>query len=147
MKKYWTYILIFLLLGCKTKKQVLRTEIRTSDTLIVKSEMIKAPVLNQALTIEQICDTVTGEVVRFKKVFVVDGDSIEILTNDNNQLQVKISQLEKLVKQKDSIASVKESENTMVSENTIYKKDWRWIFSALAIGFSIGIIKPWRFFI
>lgn len=145
MKNCYTVLLIILLFGCRTKREVLKTEVRTSDSLFVKTETIKAPVLNQSLTIEQICDTITGEVVRFKKVFVVDGDSIQILTDVNNSLQIKISQRERTISEKDSIIQKLRSDITSISETVIYKKNWNWIFGALVLGFAIGLIRPWRY--
>lgn len=145
MKKYWPLLLIVLLTGCRTKKEVIKTEVRTSDSLFVKTETIKAPVLNQSLTIEQICDTITGEVVRFKKVFVVDGDSIQILTDVNNSLQIKISQRERTISEKDSIIQKLRSDITSISETVIYKKNWNWIFGAFTFGLVIGVLRPWKY--
>lgn len=144
MKNFLLIILSILAFGCRSKKEVLKTEVRTSDTLFIKSEVIKAPVLNQSLTIEQICDTVTGEVVRFKKVFVVDGDSIEILTNNNNELSFRINYLERILKEKDSLAKSIESKALSESYKVIHKKDYNWIFAAFLIGLTIGWIRPWR---
>ena len=145
MKKYVLILAILVLSSCRSKKEVLKTEVKTSDTLFVKSETIKAPVLNQSLTIQQICDSVTGEVVRFKKVFVVDGDSIQVLTDVNNSLQIKINQRERTLSEKDSIIRSLKSELSSISETVIYKKDWYWIFGALALGVAIGFFRPWRF--
>lgn len=145
MKNYLILILIVLLTGCRAKKELLKTEVRQSDSLFVKSEVIKAPVLNQSLTIEQICDTITGEVVRFKKIFVVDGDSIQVLTDVNNSLQIKINQRERTLSEKDSIIRSLKSELSSISERVIYKKDWYWIFGALFVGMAVGLFKPWRF--
>lgn len=140
------YILaILLLVGCRAKKETLKAEVKQSDTLVVKSEVIKAPVLNQSLLIEQVCDTITGEVVRFKKVFVVDGDSIEVLTNANNELSIKISQRERELQKSDSTVQKLKEQLSSVSETIIYRKDWNWIFGALAVGFLIGFFRPWRF--
>lgn len=143
-----TKIVIFLMLilfGCRTKKEVLKTEVKTSDTLYVKTETIKAPVLNQSLIIEQICDTITGEVVRFKKVFVIDGDSIQVLTDVNNSLQIKINQRERTLSQKDSIIQKLRKELSEVSEKVVYKKDWNAILWFSIVAFAIGAIRPWRF--
>src|SRR5690606_24241705 len=50
---------LILLSSCRAKK-IEKTEIKRSDTLIVKKEVIKAPVLSQTLTFLEICDTITG---------------------------------------------------------------------------------------
>lgn len=145
MKSTITILAILLLVGCRTKKEVLKTEVKTSDTLYVKTETIKAPVLNQSLIIEEICDTITGEVVRFKKVFVIDGDSIQVLTDVNNSLQIKINQRERTLSQKDSIIKSLRHELSNISQRTIYKKDWYWIIGGFILGLAIGAIRPWRF--
>lgn len=145
MKTLIPALCILLLVSCRTKKEVLKTEVKQSDTLIVKSEVIKAPVLNQSLTIHEICDSITGEVVRFEKIFVVDGDSINILTDANNSLHIRINQRERDLSTKDSIIRVLRSQLKSVSETVIYKKDWKWIIGAAAIFFAIGFFRPWRF--
>jgi uncharacterized protein YcfL len=148
MKNTIYIIAILLLVGCRAKKETLKTEIKQSDTLIVKSEVIKAPVLNQSLLIEQICDTITGEVVRFKKVFVVNGDSIQILTNEKNELSIKISQRERELEKKDSIVQKLKEQLSQVSEKVIIKKHWPSIFWSFGIGVALGIMlmifKPWK---
>lgn len=131
--------------GCRTKKEILKTEVRTSDSLFIKTETIKAPVLNQSLVIEQICDTITGEVVRFKKIFVVDGDSIQVLTDVNNSLQIKINQRERTISKKDQMIRSLQEQMSMISEQVVFKKDWKWILAAFIFGMALGVIRPWRF--
>ncbi len=138
------FLIVVLLTSCRAKK-VEKTEVRQSDTLIVKKEQIKAPNLNHTLTIHEICDSITGEVVKFRDVFVIDGDSIEILTNENNQLIRRIKANERVISEKDSIISVREEKAVSVSEIVRYRIDWKWTLGTLAIGLAIGLIKPWRF--
>lgn len=133
-----------LLASCRAKK-IERTEVRQSDTLIVKKEQIKAPNLNHTLTVHDICDSITGEVVKFRDVFVIDGDSIEILTNENNQLIRRIKAHERIISEKDSIISLKEEKAVSVSETVRYRIDWKWTLGALVLGLAVGLIKPWRF--
>lgn len=137
-------LLLLLIGGCRAKK-VERTEVKRSDSLIVKREVIKAPVLNHSLTIHEICDTITGEVVRFEKVFVVDGDSIQLLTTANNTLKLQIKARERIISEKDSIISVKEEKAVSVSETVRYRIDWSWTLGALVVGLVIGLTKPWRY--
>ena len=133
-----------LLGGCRAKK-VERTEIRQSDTLIVKKEVIKAPVMNHSLTIHEICDSITGEVVRFEKVFVVDGDSIELLTTANNTLKLQIKARERTLSERDSEVSRVRKELREASEVVRYRIDWSWTLGALVVGLVIGLTKPWRY--
>lgn len=137
---------VVLLASCRAKK-IERTEIRQSDTLIVKRETIRAPNLNHTLTVHDICDSITGEVVKFRDVFVIDGDSIEILTNENNQLIRRIKAHERIISEKDSIISVREESVVNVSETVRYRIDWKWTLGALVLGLGIGLIKPWKYII
>lgn len=147
MRNYILILLVTILAtGCKSK-QVHRTEVRQSDTLIVKKEVIKAPVMNHSLTIHEICDTITGEVVRFEKVFVVDGDSIELLTTANNTLKLQIKARERIISEKDSEVSRVRKELREASEVVRYRMDWSWTLGALIVGLVIGLSKPWRYII
>lgn len=146
MKKYWPLILILLLTGCRAKKELLKTEVRQSDSLFVKSEVIKAPVLSESLIIENICDSITGEVIRFKKVFVVNGDSITLLTDKNNALRLNINNMERTLSEKDVLIQKLKEELSQVKETVIYKKHLPSILIALLIGFAIGLVRPWRWF-
>src|SRR5690606_2650359 len=114
------FLAVALLSSCRAKK-VERTEVRRSDTLIVKKEVIKAPVLNHSLTIHEICDSITGEVVRFEKVFVVDGDSIELLTTANNTLKLQIKARERTLSERDSEVSRIREELAEAKETVRYR--------------------------
>lgn len=138
-------VLLFFIGGCRAKKDI-RTEVRQSDTLIVKREVIKAPVLNQALTIHEICDTITGEVVRFEKVFVVDGDSIRLVTDANNALKLEIKARERVLKEKDSTIDRLRKTSKEVSETIRYRTDWQTLLISIVLAFLVGLIRPWRFF-
>ena len=140
------FLAVALLGGCRAKK-VERTEVQRSDTLIVKKEVIKGPVLNHSLTIHEICDSITGEVVRFEKVFVVDGDSIQLLTTANNTLKLEIRARERTISEKDSEISRIKEEASSTSEVVRYRIDWSWTLGALVVGLVIGLTKPWRYLI
>lgn len=140
------FLAVVLLSSCRAKK-VERTEVRHSDTLIVKKEVIKAPVLNHSLTIHEICDSITGEVVRFEKVFVVDGDSIQLLTDANNTLKLQIKARERTLSERDSEVSRVRKELREASDVVRYRIDWSWTLGALVVGLVIGLAKPWRYLI
>lgn len=144
MKTLYLLIIIILLSSCRAKK-VMRTEVRQSDTLIIKKEVIKAPNLNQTLTIQEICDTITGEVVRFEKVFVIDGDSIKLLTDANNSLKLEIKARERIISEKDSLISRNDKTVLETSETVRYRIDWNWVLGAFVVGLAIGWVRPWKY--
>lgn len=137
-------IILALFSSCKSK-QVHRTKVRQSDTLIVKKEVIKAPILNHSLTIHEICDSITGEVVRFEKIFVVDGDSIQLLTDANNTLKLQIKARERTLSEKNSEVSRVRKELLEASRVVRYRIDWSWTLGAFVVGFVVGLTKPWRY--
>ena len=109
MKKILLWILLVVSIsGCKSKQPMTKIESKKVDSIYIKTETVRSPVLTDILTIQEICDTVTGEVIRFKKIFVINGDSIEVLTNEKNELNIKVSQLSKELKRLDSVSKTKE---------------------------------------
>lgn len=137
-------LLLLLIGGCKSK-QVHRTEVNRSDTLIVKKEVIKAPVLSQTLTFLEICDTITGLPRSVEYIHVVDGDSIKLLTTANNTLKLQIKARERTISEKDSEVSRVREELANVKETVRYPIDWTWFFGGIVGGFVIGLTKPWRY--
>ncbi len=128
--------------GCKSKQPITKIETKKVDSVYIKTEVIKSPVLTDILTIQEICDTVTGEVIRFKKVFVINGDSIEILTNEKNELNIKLSQLSKELKRKDSISQSKSVSEKSDKLRIEYRtpKIWYYISGALLLGWIFPAI-------
>jgi len=141
------FIALLLLLGSCRAKKVERTEVRQSDTLIVKKEVIKAPVLSQTLTFLEICDTITGLPRSVEYVHVVDGDSIKLLTTANNTLKLQIKARERTLSEKDSEVSRVREKLANVKETVRYRIDWTWFFGGIVGGFVIGLTKPWRYII
>lgn len=137
-------ILFLLIASCKPTKNATSLTIEKSDTLIVKSEIIKAPVLSESLVIHNICDTITNTVVRFEKVFTINGDSIKILTNKNNELSIEIDQREKELSKRDSIIRSKSSDSKYTSIKKIYRKDPYWIAAAFLLGYIFCKFKLGR---
>lgn len=146
MIKIKTILCAVLLFGCATKKRVQKVEVTQVDTIYVKQAIVKIPKVINETVVSNICDTVTKEVVRFKKVFVVDGDSLEILTNQNNELIIKNQRQERQLSRLDSVAKTQLFEKKEAKHKVIYKKDWWWIFGALGLGVLLGTVRPWRVF-
>lgn len=138
-------IILFVLVlisGCKSKQPITKIETKKVDSVYIKIEAIKSPVLTDILTIQEICDTVTGEVIRFKKVFVINGDSIEVLTNEKNELNIKVSQLSKELKRLDSISKSKSVSEKSDKLRIEYKtpKIWYYISGVLLFGWIFPAI-------
>ena len=132
--------------SCKARKVETIVKEKSSDTLIVKSEKITAPSLSQVLKIKELCDTTTAKAKEIEQVFVVNGDSIELLIGQNNNLELKIRALERTLEQNDSVVSTK-TKNVLKSKETIkYRINWIWIIGAFILGVVIEFIKPWRNF-
>src|SRR5690606_34858760 len=138
---------LLLLMGSCRAKKVERTEVHRSDTLIVKKEVIKAPVLSQTLTFLEICDTITGLPRSVEYIHVVDGDSIKLLTTANNTLKLQIKARERTLSEKDSEVSRVREKLANVKETVRYRIDWSWTLGALVVGLVIGLAKPWRYII
>ena len=142
MKILLIILLVVSISGCKSKQPMTKIESKKVDSIYIKTETVRSPVLTDILTIQEICDTVKGEVVRFKKVFVINGDSIEILTNEKNELNIKVSQLSKELKRLDSVSKTKEViEKTDKLEIKYKTPKYIWyIIGVLVVGWFIPAI-------
>lgn len=103
-------ILFVALLGsCGSRKKVQeRFEVRKSDTLLNKVEVLKsAPVLS-SLIVEELCgDSVQAK--EFVQRIVVEKDTIEIQVKDN-RLEVVVDRLEQVVHDKQQLISKSDRE-------------------------------------
>lgn len=128
------YLLCLLVIGCASKKSLIEkvSEVK-SDTIYSKIETITRPPILSSLTIEEVCDTITGKPKHFKQVFVVGQDTLE-LSIDNNNLRLNISQLEQIIKERDSIYKASKSETkTSLEENTVEYKTPKWCWYTLLV--------------
>lgn len=146
-----TYLPIILLLvcsmqwNCTTKKEVIYQDKVRVDTVHVK-EVVKVQVPGkETIVINDLCDSITKQPVKIRRIFVQNGDSLRILTNERNELIIENIQKDKELQRLDSI--VKTSTIKTVSNEKIiaYRKNWLWIFSALVVGFLLGLLRSWRF--
>ena len=139
--------LLTVLYGCGAKKTYEKTvETKLIDSTIRIKETLRTPPILSTLVIDEICDTTTQRPKKFNQSFVFNGDTLK-LSLQNNQLRFEIEQLQKEIKRKDSIA-VNNKQETVVKESTEivrYRLDWRWILGALAVGFGIGFLRPWKY--
>lgn len=138
------YLLILVATSCGSKKKVFTSVSKVTDSLIVKVEKVERPPLLSSLTIDEICDSVTNRPVKFKKIFVVKNDTIEISTIDN-QLRFKFQAQSEVIKQMRDELRVKDSELKESSEKVKYHTDFKLLLGALIVGLVIGWVRPWRF--
>ena len=70
--------------GCKAKQPLIETEVIKIDSLkIDKKEIIFAPVAS-SLTINELCDTITGKARPFKSEVVRGKDTIDLEVKNNS---------------------------------------------------------------
>jgi len=118
-------------------------ESKITDSVIVKIEQIKAPLLSETLIVPEICkDSIATE---FKKIYIRDNDTI-IVEIKNNQLTFDIRQKERIISQlKETVLKQKEElKEKKVKEVIAWKPIL--ILSAIILLFLIfptipGIIK------
>lgn len=103
--------LTVLLASCG-KKTYHTLEVKKSDSLFIKTEQIKAPLLNDVMIVPEICkDSIATE---FKRIYVRDTDTI-IVEVKNNELVLDVRQKERIISelrerihQKDTLISEQE---------------------------------------
>jgi hypothetical protein len=134
--------LIVLLASCG-RKTYHSIESKVTDSVIVKIEQIKAPLLSETLIVPEICkDSISTE---FKKIYIRDTDTIIVEIKDN-QLTFDIRQKERIISQlKETVLKQKEElKEKKVKEVIAWKPIL--ILSAIILLFLIfptipGIIK------
>ena len=93
------YLIIISAVGCGSSRKSVKVDSKKSDTLIVKTETIKAPVINDVMTIKEICkDSVLKE---FERVFIRETDTVTIQTVDGS-LSVRINQQSRILSERES---------------------------------------------
>ena len=118
-------------------------ESKVTDSVIVKIEQVKAPLLSETLIVPEICkDSIATD---FKKIYIRDTDTI-IVEIKNNQLTFDIRQKERIISQlKETVLKQKEElKEKKVKEVIAWKPIL--ILSAIILLFLIfptipGIIK------
>ena len=135
-----TLIVLFTSCGRKTYHSI---ESKVTDSVIVKIEQIKAPLLSETLIVPEICkDSIATE---FKKIYIRDTDTIIVEIKDN-QLTFDIRQKERIISQlKETVLKQREElKEKKVKEVIAWKPIL--ILSAIILLFLIfptipGIIK------
>lgn len=133
------------LCSCATRRVDSRVEVVQKDTVVIYKEVVQQAAQRDRLVIDDLCDSLKPRPIKFKKVYVHNGDSLRILTNERNQLIVENIKLSKILKVKDSLVTKKNSRDSSLVDRTVYRKDWVFIAITFIIGVLVGILKPWRF--
>jgi len=98
---------LFISCGRKTYHTL---EVKQSDSLFVKTEQIKAPLLNDVMIVPEICkDSIATE---FKRIYVRDTDTIIVEIKDN-QLTFDVRQKERIIS---SLKETIQQKSTLISE-------------------------------
>ncbi|QQO97075.1 hypothetical protein Nekkels1_70 [Cellulophaga phage Nekkels_1] len=143
MKKIAIFASVILMMGCRTKKEVLRTiSEKKIDSVYIKTTKEVSPPILSSLVIEEICDSVTALPKQFKQVYIIKKDTIRVEVKDNN-LQLDFNKVESLISQKDSIVKVKESEIRELKETnkTTLVTNWRLVI-ILSLVILVFIVFP-----
>jgi len=132
------YAFILFAMGCGTVKKNLHTVTTSvSDTLVVKTEVIKAPSLNSTLIIKELCDSITSEPKPFSQSFTVGKDTVFLEIVDN-ELLLNIEVLEKELLRRDSVERTSSKTVVDVSKKVIHKIPFKfWIYLVISIAANI----------
>jgi len=134
------YLLVIFIMGCAAKKNVYRNiSTKVTDTLILKTEVIKAPLLNSTLVIKELCDSITSKPKPFQQTFVVGKDTVFVKV-DNNQLTFKVEQLEKEILRRDSVKLTSSKEVIDVTKKETIRYRWAritWVFLSIIVVFIV----------
>ena len=135
-------LILLLLTSCKTTKSVEKVENIKNDSLVIRSISTVQPNILSSLVINDICDSFTNKPKQFRQIFVIDQDTMAISLKNNN-LNVEINQLKKIISQKDSVyKSSINSKNKSKKETIIKYRIPKWsIFVMLLIPLFILIPK------
>jgi 2-phospho-L-lactate transferase/gluconeogenesis factor (CofD/UPF0052 family) len=135
-------LILLFLTSCKSTKSVEKVETIKNDSLVIRSISTVQPNILSSLVINEICDTLTDKAKEFRQIFVIGQDTMAISLKNNN-LNVEINQLKRILKQKDSVYKNSISIQKELKKETIIKyRVPKWaIFLMLLIPLFILIPK------
>ena len=110
------YLFVILVLFTSCGRKTYKLEVKQSDSLIVRTEQIKAPLLNDVMVVPEICkDSIATE---FKRIYVRDTDTIIVEIKDN-ELVLDVRQKERIISElKETI----QKQHKEISEKRIITK-------------------------
>ena len=148
MKNYkiiFAYIIIILVMGCAAKKKEYQSvSTAKSDTLILKTESVVLPPLATSITVNELCDSLTGKPKEFSQYVAMGKDTVFIEVLDN-ELLFRYSQLEKVIKQQDSVIKIKNKEVIDVKKSEFIEYRWAritWVLLGIVVLFLILPVIP-----
>ncbi|WP_456867585.1 hypothetical protein [Galbibacter sp. BG1] len=143
--------LLFLLGGCGPEKEILKivSSLKESDSIYIKNETIKTPPGKQVLSIQHICDTITGKAKVIRQTIVRDGDSIDLLIDEKNNLTLSISNQEKTISELNTeITDLRREliQSKLETDIIIKPPKWSWwslFFNILLLIYVLNRIFKW----
>ena len=141
------YAFLLFAIGCGAKKKVSEKVSIKKDSVISRVSTVEVPPISSEFTIMNLCDSLEQLPVQFKKIFVVDRDTIYVETVDN-ELRFKYQSEQRITKElRDSLRSIRTVDKDY-SQVTKYRiPSWAWF---VMIGELIVILiafKVWKLFI
>jgi hypothetical protein len=124
------YIFFVFAVGCKTKQTYIeKVSEKKIDSVYISTKTIETPPILSSLTINQICDTLTGKPKEFKQSILI-GDDILELSIKNNNIKLDLERLKRTISKQDSVSRLELSNihTEITSEIIKYRTDWRIIF-------------------
>ena len=153
---YLAYMLAIALgtASCAAKKNYVVSERKVLDSVIVRVETVKAPLLTQSVIIEQVCDSseVVGDDGKVYKAppkfrdfsYQIQIDSLEAEVRfRKNNFSLYIDQVARVIRQKDSIISLREKELAHFEQKVDVRTNWKLVWWAAVAGFVIGALLMW----
>lgn len=132
-------VLIFLVVSCGSKKNVTTSVTKVTDTVFIKTETIKGPLVKDIIRVHHLCDS-TGKAIEFEKEFIYMEDTLKISTL-NNQLSITSNRLARVLKENDSLVKSRNADTKESSEKVKYRTPaWHWwahLVALLVIGIGI----------
>lgn len=125
-------VLIFLVLGCKAAK-------KNSETFISQRDSISyALPAENLIRLNNLCDTINfGPVLSHTSGPV----KVDVKTVGRGKIEI-LTKYDTIFKER-----TKEVIKTVTKDQVKYRLDFRWIIGCLVIGFALGYLRPWRYFL
>ena len=140
------YAFLLFAMGCGAKKKVSETISKEKDSVLTKVEVIQRPPILTEMVISSLCDSIENKPVQFKKIFVIDKDTLFVNTVDNQLLfryQVSQSVISKLKEDVKYLESIKSSNVEVVKYRIPL---WVWLVMLGELLVILVLLKVWRYF-
>lgn len=141
-------LLLILLVGCASKRETTSvTELKKSDTLIIKEEKVIQPKGSYSLFLHEICDSITGKPKVVTQYITRGNDSIRLAIDANNTLKLTIDNREAVIS--DLRSEIERLNTELIKKETTeivrYKVSrWAWITLLISVASILYLLN--RFF-